>query len=172
MICEHCNGEGTIETDNNGPIVDCPVCEKGTIVDKYRIEEGGFIVALRAGVWGAAGTVGGRVGNYDNLSQHGDCWVYDDAQVTGNARVHENARVSGSAQVYGDAHISGNAQIRDASIISERAQVYGNARVFENAWAHGLAQLSDSAQLSGHAYARWHCTAEWKRVGIWRSAPF
>jgi excinuclease UvrABC ATPase subunit len=25
--CEHCNGAGEIETDNNGPIVDCPVCE-------------------------------------------------------------------------------------------------------------------------------------------------
>lgn len=24
--CEHCCGEGVIETDNNGPIGDCPVC--------------------------------------------------------------------------------------------------------------------------------------------------
>lgn len=27
MWCEHCNGDGQIETDNNGPIVDCPVCD-------------------------------------------------------------------------------------------------------------------------------------------------
>lgn len=25
--CEHCKGSGEIETDNNGPIVDCPVCD-------------------------------------------------------------------------------------------------------------------------------------------------
>lgn len=25
--CQYCNGEGSIEMDNNGPIVSCPVCE-------------------------------------------------------------------------------------------------------------------------------------------------
>jgi len=25
-ICQYCDGEGRIETDNNGPIVDCPLC--------------------------------------------------------------------------------------------------------------------------------------------------
>ena len=25
--CEYCDGERKVETDNNGPIVDCPVCE-------------------------------------------------------------------------------------------------------------------------------------------------
>lgn len=24
--CQYCDGEGQIETDNNGPIVDCPIC--------------------------------------------------------------------------------------------------------------------------------------------------
>ncbi len=26
-MCEHCDNTGKIETDNNGAIVDCPVCE-------------------------------------------------------------------------------------------------------------------------------------------------
>lgn len=25
-VCHYCGGEGTIETDNNGPIVLCPIC--------------------------------------------------------------------------------------------------------------------------------------------------
>ena len=25
--CEYCDGSGKVEMDNNGPIVDCPVCE-------------------------------------------------------------------------------------------------------------------------------------------------
>ncbi|PCI47175.1 MAG: hypothetical protein COB49_07505 [Alphaproteobacteria bacterium] len=30
VVCPYCNGEGEIETDNNGPIVSCPICEDTT----------------------------------------------------------------------------------------------------------------------------------------------
>lgn len=32
--CEHCAGTGLIETDNNGPIVACPVCVKPPVPEK------------------------------------------------------------------------------------------------------------------------------------------
>ncbi len=30
-MCEYCKGKGKIEMDNNGPIVDCPVCESSAL---------------------------------------------------------------------------------------------------------------------------------------------
>ena len=39
------------------------------------------------------GDLGGRIDNYDNLSQEGDCWVYVNAQVRGDAEVLDNAEV-------------------------------------------------------------------------------
>jgi hypothetical protein len=27
MSCDYCDEKGKVEMDNNGPIVDCPVCE-------------------------------------------------------------------------------------------------------------------------------------------------
>jgi DnaJ-class molecular chaperone len=36
--CDHCLGDGFIEQDNNGPIVNCPVCE-GTGIIEIEIED-------------------------------------------------------------------------------------------------------------------------------------
>lgn len=46
-----------------------------------------------------AGDKGGWIEKEDNISQDGDCWVYDDARVYGNACVRGNARVYGNADI-------------------------------------------------------------------------
>ena len=73
------------------------------------------------------GDKGGLIEKEENLSQEGDCWVFEDAKVSGNAQVYgdafvlESACVSGNAKVYGDA------------TVSAMAMVCGNARVFGKA---------------------------------------
>lgn len=44
----------------------------------------------------------GFIENENNLSQYGDCWVYDNAMVYDDAEVYDNARVYGNAKVYGN----------------------------------------------------------------------
>jgi len=68
--------------------------------NKYEINEEGRIVALKSfGGDVKEGDVGGFVASEANLSQEGNCWVYD------NAKVSENAVVSGNAKVYGNARV-------------------------------------------------------------------
>ncbi|MDV7396875.1 hypothetical protein RZS08_36090, partial [Arthrospira platensis SPKY1] len=67
------------------------------------------------------GDLGGWIEKESNLSQSGNCWVYDNALVYGDAQVFGNAWVYGDALVYGDAQVYGT------------AWVYGNARVFGDA---------------------------------------
>ena len=69
------------------------------------------------------GDLGGYVYGYRNLSQTGDCWIYDIAWVFNNATVSENAKIMGSAQVFGHAKVTDNA------IISERAKVRGDSTI-------------------------------------------
>ena len=64
------------------------------------------------------GEIGGYIGGYHNLSQKGNCWIYNDAQVFSNAQVYENTSVFGYVQIYGDAQVFGNA------IVSKNAKVY------------------------------------------------
>ena len=75
------------------------------------------IKALRSFRDVEAGEVGGFVAKKENLSQEGDCWVYDNAKVCGDAKVWGDAEVWGDAKVYGNAEVCGD------------AEVYGNAKV-------------------------------------------
>ena len=85
------------------------------------------------------GDIGGYVEGEKNLSQLGDCWIYDNAKVydnavvIGNAIVCDNARIRGHSVVQHDAVVRGNAQIwGDAMISSDKDYI-----VFKNWWSSG-----------------------------------
>lgn len=65
----------------------------------YRIE------ALRDFGDVTAGDKGGFVQSEINLSQEGDCWIYDEAAVYGTAMVCGKAMVCGEAEVCGESII-------------------------------------------------------------------
>ena len=117
----------------------------------YRIE------ALRDFANVKKGDKGGFVEKESNLSQYGDCWVYDNAKVFGNAEVYDDAKVyefaivQGNAQVYGHARVYGNARVYDYAEVYWNAQVYDNAKVFENAEVSFDAKVYDDAKVYEYA---------------------
>ena len=82
------------------------------------------------------GDRGGYIQYYHNLSQEGNCWVYDYAIVFGHARVYDNAKVKGCAQIYENAMIFGNAKVLDFSYVLR------NSKIFDNAIIYGHARIS------------------------------
>ena len=106
-----------------------------------------------------AGDLGGYIEKPENLSQEGDCWVYDNARVYGNARVYSNALVYDDAEVYGDVWVYGNARVcgnacvyGDTEVYGKawvcgNARVYSNARVYGNAWVYGDAYVDGNARV-------------------------
>ena len=55
--------------------------------------------------------LGGFVSGYHNLSQDGECFIYDDACVYNKAEVSDDATVEGNAKVTGYATVEGYATI-------------------------------------------------------------
>ena len=122
------------------------------------------------------GDKGGFVESENNLSQEGDCWIYDNAKVydcayvcdnakiCGNARVYDNAKVFGNAKVYGDAYVWGNAEVYDNVEIGDDVIICDNAEVFGNAKVYGNAKVCDNAQVYDNAKvwdnAKVYCDAE------------
>ena len=96
------------------------------------------------------GDKGGFIENEKNLSQSGDCWVYDNAKVLGEAMVCCNAKVYGNAKIcdyavaYDNAIVFGNAQVCDEAKVYYNAKVYGNARIY------GKARVLDNARVYGN----------------------
>lgn len=80
-----------------------------------------------------AGDLGGYIESENNLSDEGDCWVYDNAIVCDIATVKDNAKVYD------------NAKIMDCAMVKENTIIYGHARIADHGFVHG------SAQIYGHA---------------------
>ena len=94
------------------------------------------------------GDLGGFVESERNLSQKGNCWVfnsamvYDSAMVFGLAEVYGSAMVCGSAEVYGKAKVYGSAKVYDSAMVYSSAEVYGSVEV------HGSAEVCGSAEIT------------------------
>ena len=103
------------------------------------------------------GDLGGFVEKESNLSQEGNCWIYNNAEVYGNARISDNAKVYDFARVYGNAKISDCAEvynfarIYDDAVVCGNAKVDGNADVYDRAIIYGNAKVSDCAEVYGAA---------------------
>ena len=98
-----------------------------------------------------AGDVGGWVCSEDNLSQNGDCWIYDDAKCLDNAIMYD------SAVMYGNAEIRDNAIMFDKAIMWNYAKMSGNATMYDYAEMcvssemFNNAKMFNSSKMSGNA---------------------
>lgn len=97
------------------------------------------------------GEVGGWIENKSNLSQYGNCWVYDDAKVYDDAIIEEGGSVIENAEVCENAEVSGNALVGKNAIVSGKAIVCGNAIVYGNAQVTDLANIRDYAKIEENA---------------------
>lgn len=91
------------------------------------------------------GDLGGWVQSENNLSQEGDCWIYDEAMVYKYAGVYDNAEVRGSSIISDISKVFENALVTDYATLSGFSRIYGNTRIYGNA------KISDNAQIGGKA---------------------
>ena len=116
---------------------------------KYKTEpECGMlrIIALKDFSNVKKGDKGGLIEKEENLSQEGNCWVYDEATVSGNAWVSGDAVIADYACICGFAEVYGGASVRGQAFVGKNAQVFGEAEIC------GDAEVWDSAQIYGKAW--------------------
>ena len=94
-----------------------------------------------------AGDVGGWVCSYNNLSQEGNCWIYDDAKCLDDARVYDNAVMCGNAVMFGNAKMFDNAKMSDSSIMCDNAEMCGNSKMYDTSTMCGSSTMCDNAEM-------------------------
>ena len=103
------------------------------------------------------GDKGGWVESEKNLSQEGDCWIYDNAKVFNHAKVYENAQIRNKSTVYNSAKVHGNVKVFGYASISKYSEVYEDVRIYDNviiedfAKVHGKAILKEKARIRDNA---------------------
>lgn len=85
------------------------------------------------------GDKGGYIEKEDNLSQEGDCWIYDNAKVYDKAKVFGNAIIADNVLVYGNALVYDNAKVYGYAKVCGSAEIKNNSDyiVFKNWWSSG-----------------------------------
>lgn len=94
-----------------------------------------------------SGTLGGFVQSERNLSQHDDCWIYDNAVAMDNSIVSNNAKLKDTSMAMENSQVLDNAVLSDKAIISENAQIYGKAKMFGESRAYGDAEIFGEAKM-------------------------
>ena len=114
------------------------------------------------------GDKGGYVGKEDNLSQEGNCWIYDNARVYDSAIVCDNAKIYDNALVFDNAEICSNAEIKNSSDYIVFKNWWSSRRYFtwtksNNKWKVGcfygtgeelIAKAYKDSEISGREYKR------------------
>lgn len=99
------------------------------------------------------GAIGGYVESMNNLSQEGNCWIYDDARVVGMAYVEDHAEISGNAIVSGQSLVRGYAKIQCMGRVRDHSKVQGKAivqgTVYDHAVVQGESIIADGARIGG-----------------------
>lgn len=95
------------------------------------------------------GDLGGWVQSEENLSQEGNCWIYDEAIVYEYAKIYDNAEVRCSSLISGDSRVFENALVTDYVTVSDSSCIYGNARIYGSAKISGTAQIGGKADVCG-----------------------
>ena len=97
------------------------------------------------------GDLGGWIEKEGNLSQIGDCWVYDNACLFNNVVVKNNAQIHGNARIYDDVYIFDNARIYDNVFVEQNARIFGNATIRHDAYILGNAKIYGDATIYNSA---------------------
>lgn len=121
------------------------------------------IVALKDFSNVKKGDLGGFIEKEINLSQEGNCWIYDEAAVYNSAKVRDNA----IARNYAD--------ISDAAIVFGNAAIYGNTKIYNYAEVGGDANVSDDVRIFNSAVVLDHvivygCAKVGKNAAVYGNA--
>ena len=106
------------------------------------------IEALRDLVCVKKGDKGGFVQSEKNLSQFGNCWIFDDSKAIGNSHVLKNAVLSGNSIICDNAVASEFSWIFSHSIVCEKALISNNARIYYNSVVCGNSYVAGDAKVT------------------------
>ena len=101
------------------------------------------------------GDLGGYVENKNNLSQDGNCWIYNDAKAMDNSRIYDNSIIRGNSiicdnsRMYDSSEIYGNSRMYNNSVMCGNSAMYGNSRMCDNSRMYNVSRMCDNSIMHG-----------------------
>lgn len=97
-----------------------------------------------------AGDKGGWIERESNLSQEGNCWIYDEAKAYHYSQILGDAKATSNAEIYDCATLFGFAQIGLDVKVYDYAKLYGYTRMFDDVNVCGYSDVCGNTVLNHH----------------------
>ena len=92
-----------------------------------------------------AGDLGGWVSSENNLSQEGNCWIYDEAKCMDNARMYDDSCMYGYSEMYDSSRMHGDSKMHNYSEMHNSSRMYGYSKMY------GCSEMHDSSTMYGNS---------------------
>ena len=98
-----------------------------------------------------AGDIGGWVCSYNNLSQEGNCWIFDNAMMFDNAIMFGNSVMYDNAVMLNNSIMYDNSKMFNNSKMYDEARMYDNALMFNDSKMFGNSKMYNNAKMFDYA---------------------
>ena len=99
------------------------------------------------------GDLGGYVEGEHNLSNYGDCWIYDNSCVfegsfiDDSAKVKEDSLISSAAVLVGNSIVKGGSMVRSQAYIGDNVVIDNCVAIFHRAYIFGNSVIKDDKDI-------------------------
>jgi len=100
------------------------------------------------------GDLGGYVNDKDNLSQEGNCWIFNDSRMFNNSRMYDNSKMHNNSMMFNNSEMHDNSEMYDNARMYNNSKMHNNTVMFNNSEMHdnsemyGKSRMFDSAVLT------------------------
>ena len=97
------------------------------------------------------GDLGGWVQSEDNLSQKGECWIYDEAKCMDNARMYDDSCMYGYSEMYDSSRMHGDSKMHNYSEMHDYSIMYSYSKMYDNAEMHDNSKMYGNSIMYGNS---------------------
>ena len=97
------------------------------------------------------GDLGGWVSSENNLSQEGDCWIYDEAKCMDNARMYDNSCIYDYSEMYDSSRMHGDSKMYNYSEMHNSCRMYGYSKMYDSSEMHDSSTMYGNSIMYGNS---------------------
>ena len=94
-----------------------------------------------------AGDLGGWVSGKHNLSQEGDCWIYDEAKCMDNARMYHNSAMYNNAVMCDFSEMHGCSEMHNYSAMLDNSRMYNCSAMYDNSRIYNDSKMYNNSRM-------------------------
>lgn len=102
-----------------------------------------------------AGELGGWVSNEYNLSQYGNCWIYDNAKAMdrsrmyGDSAMYDYSKMYNYSAMYDSSEMYGNSAMHNNSEMHDNSKMFNNSKKYDDSIMFGNSVMLDYSSMYG-----------------------